>query len=79
VRIRSAAPGVRWLKIRSSDNRVAATVAPSTVADSDAFTVIASQRRDAPLGMHFGTIVINTTNQLKPQLRIPVRGTVVER
>jgi hypothetical protein len=40
-------------------------------------TVIASQRTTAPVGSHFGNVIVQTSSQYMPELRVPIFGTIV--
>jgi hypothetical protein len=63
------------LGARSSDSSVTVTL---TVlgGDRSRAQIDVMQRADAPPGTHFGNVVVRTSSGTKPELRIPIRGSV---
>ncbi len=64
-----------FLGARSSDSSVTVTL---TVlgGDPSRAQIDVMQRAEAPPGTHFGNVVVRTSSSTKPELRIPIRGSV---
>lgn len=62
----------------STDENVTVKLEPVPGSDGKKFKVIAVQKASAGEGIHFGNIVIKTSSQAKPELRITVRGIVTK-
>jgi len=66
----------RILGAESTDPWVLVSLEPLPGSGGRKFKIVATQKRDAPEGYHFGTIVVKTTNSRNPEIRITVRGVV---
>jgi hypothetical protein len=66
----------RVLGAESTDQWVLVSVEPVPGSGERRFRIVATQKRDAPEGYHFGTIVVRTTSSRNPEIKITVRGVV---
>ncbi len=69
---------IRLLGATSTDGHFAARLEPIPETDDKEFKIIGMQKPTAGEGTHQGTILIRTSSQWKPELKIPVRGTVTK-
>jgi hypothetical protein len=69
---------VKLLSAASTDASVTVRLEPVAGSDGKKMKVVAALKPEAAEGYHFGAILIKTTSQLKPELKIPVRGTVTK-
>lgn len=69
---------VKVLGIVSTDENVTATLEPVPGTGGKKVKVIAVQQSATPEGIHFGELIIKTTSQLNPELKVTVRGIVVK-
>jgi hypothetical protein len=67
---------VHILGVTSTDEAVSVKTTESADTAKGEVHLIAIQRRDARPGSHYGNIVITTSSNLIPQLKIPVRGII---
>lgn len=75
VEIQRMRGGSRVVAAASTDPGVSVRLLPSVRPDR--FRLLAVRRAPGKDGHHWGNVIVETTSPAKPQLRIPVRGTVV--
>ena len=75
------APGkpIRITSATSTDESVTARLEPVPGSGERKIKIIATLKATASEGQHDGFVLVNTSSALKPQLKIPVRGTVTKR
>jgi hypothetical protein len=69
---------IRLFGATSTDDHFAARLEPVPGSDDKKFRIIGVQKATAGKGMHQGTILIKTSSQWKPELKIPVQGIVTK-
>ncbi len=69
---------VKLLSAVATDANVTVRLEPVAGSNDKKFRLIAVQKPTAAEGAHFGSIVIKTTSQLKPQVIVTVRGLVTK-
>jgi len=69
---------VKILSVASTDENVTVKIEPVAGANGKKIRLIAVQKPTTGEGIHFGNIVIKTTSQLKPEIKITVRGIVTK-
>ncbi len=67
---------VRLLSATSTDQNVSVRLEPVPNSNGKKMKLVAVQKADAKDGYHFGIILIKTTSQLTPELKISERGMV---
>jgi len=67
---------IKLLSATSTDDNVAVRLEPVPGSNDKKVKIIAVQKATAGEGMHQGIILVKTSSQLKPELKIPVRGIV---
>lgn len=77
VEITPAKP-IRLISATSTDDSVMARLEPVADSGDKKIKVIATLKATAGEGQHQGFVLVNTSSALKPQLKIPVRGTVTK-
>jgi hypothetical protein len=68
----------RLLSAKSEDDNVTVKIEPIAESSGKQYKIVAVQKASAAEGYHSGAIVIKTSSQLKPELKIPVRGMVLK-
>jgi hypothetical protein len=64
------------LSAESTDRSVAVKLEPVSDSNGQKLKVLAIQKSDAKDGYHFGMIILKTTSNLIPEVKIPVRGQI---
>ncbi len=68
---------VKLLSAESTDASFAVRLEPVEESNGKRLRLTGFLKSDAKEGYHFGMLVVKTTSSFTPELRIPVRGTVV--
>lgn len=69
----------RILDVRSSDDVVEVSIGRKKSDSPNTHRIVVAQKESAPLGSHFGNLVITTSSEVNPEIRIPIRGRVVSK
>ncbi len=67
---------VKLLSASCTDQNVTVRLEPVQDSNGKKMKLVATQKADAKDGYHFGTILIKTTSDLTPELRISERGMI---
>ncbi len=65
------------LSAESTNKNFAVQIRPIPRSGGKQYRLTAFQKPEAQTGYHFGTVIIKTTSDLNPEIRIPIRGIVV--
>lgn len=67
---------VKLLSAESTDSTVSVKMEVVAGSNEKRYKIVGTQKPDSKEGYHFGFIVVKTSSQLTPELKIPVRGVV---
>jgi len=69
---------IKLIGATSTEDSVTARLEPIPDSGDKKIKVIATLKPTASEGLHQGFVLVNTSSPLKPQLKIPIRGTVTK-
>ncbi len=67
---------VKLVSAESTDSSVSVRMEPVTDSGGKKYKILAAQKSDAKEGYHVGFVVVKTTSNINPELKIAVRGVV---